>query len=337
MIVNLIDNQGHDFSSVYPIVQDRFPDLAKHSIRARYYRNSETYKAKRLNKPLITGVGPAEAPDENEVLRRAIEEYRSLLRTKNRKQQQVIAFDAGPVCLAFLADVHAGGSGVNYERLIEEAEIIRDTPGMYAVTVGDLVDQFVIGSLRNLRFTSKMSIEEEWIIARHLLGILAPKILASVSGNHDNWSSYLVGIDYFRDVLASIRPSVLYDEHDCRFRLVVGDSSWRIRVRHKWDGVSQWNITYGIERAARFDGDFDIGVGAHTHASGVTRMFNNGGCTGFAVLCGSYKEFDEYAEKEGFPKSNSGTAMPILFNESGTCVPFENVSDAAEYMEILNG
>ena len=336
-IVDLIDVQGLDFSEVYQTIQEKFPNLARHSIRARYYRSSFIYREKRDVAPIIEGVTSQEKISVEEAMQRAMEEWRRTVELRRRKQQQSITFQAGPICLVFLGDVHAGGAGVNYERLMAEVEVISQTPGMYAVIVGDLVDQFVLGTLRNKQFNSRISIEEEWIIVHHVLELLAPKILVSVAGNHDNWSSYLIGVDYFKDVLASIQPNALYDMHDCRFKVNVGQSNWMVRARHRWLGRSQWNITHGIEKAAKFDSDFDIGVGGHTHESGVTRMFNNSGSLGYAILVGSYKEVDDYAEMLGFPKPNGGTAMPLVFTENGSCIPFENVNDAAEYMELTIG
>lgn len=336
-IVDLIDVQGLDFSQAYPAIQSKYPSLARHAIRARYYRSSAEYQKRRSAAPVIEGVTSREKISVKEAMQRAYEEWHRAAELRRRKDKQSISFEAGPICLVFLADVHAGGMGVNYEKLVSEVEVISQTPGMYAVIVGDLVDQFVLGTLRNKQFNSRISIEEEWVIVRHILEFLAPKILVSVAGNHDNWSSYLIGVDYFKAILESVQPNALYDMHDCKFTINVGKSSWQVRARHKWLGRSQWNITHGIEKAAKFDQDFDIGVGGHTHESGVIRMFNNSGSMGYAILTGSYKEIDDYAEALGFPKPNGGTAMPLVFSDGGTCIPFENVNDAAEYMELAIG
>ena len=336
LIVELIDTQGYSLSEAYPLVEAIHPHLSRHAIRARYYRHSDVHKQKRIAAPVIKGVAAREKISVEQAMERAMEEWTRAVELRRRKQNQSITFKSGPVCITFLADVHAGGEGVNYERLVSEIEVISQTPGMYTVIVGDLVDQFVLGTLKNKQFSSRISIEEEWVIVHHVLSILAPKILVSVAGNHDNWSAHLIGVDYFRDVLTAVQPNALYDKHDCRFILNVGEASWRLRARHQWRGRSQWNMTQGIEKAAKFDNDFDIGIGGHTHESGVTRMFNNGGKSGIAVLCGSYKEIDDYAEFLGVPSANAGTAMPLIFLNSGSVIVFENVHDAAEYMALIN-
>jgi hypothetical protein len=234
-----------------------------------------------------------------------------------------------------MADVHAGGSGVNYDRLFYEGELVASTPGMYAALAGDLVDQFVLGNLRNLQFHSRMTIPDEWAIARGFLDLIAHKIVVSVSGNHENWSNTLIGVDYFRDVLSRVRDDVLYDTEESFFTLRVGSAKWRVKVRHKWRGTSQTNATYGIERSALFHQNFDVGIGGHTHVSGLARYFNNAGKTGLAVLCGSYKVVDEYAISLDLPVPNGETAVAVVFTESGTMITFENLVDAVEYMTKL--
>jgi hypothetical protein len=235
----------------------------------------------------------------------------------------------------FMADTHVGSSGVDYDRLFKEAELISSTPDTYLIFVGDLVDQFVLQSMSNIRFHTQMSIPEEWAIARGLLDLVAHKIVVSVAGNHDNWTNALVGIDYFKDVVANASPDALYAVHSCSFKLSVGNESWLVKARHKWRGASIHNPTYGIERASQIDRDFDIGVGAHTHVSGLVRQFNNGGQTGFAVLCGSLKEEDEFADRHGFPKANQSATIPLVFTPRGTIITYETVEDASEYMWSL--
>jgi len=287
---------------------------------------------------VISGVRAGEHPATvDDAIVRAKEEWRKTNIVSARKETQSLSFDRAPVCLVFMADVHAGSPGTDYPRVFEEAEIVSKTPGMYAVLVGDMLDQFVIGNLRNVRFYSRFALSDEWALVKGFLELLSHKVVLSVAGNHDNWSSYLIGVDYYRSVLAAIRPDALYDENDCKFSMHIPGHQWRFRIRHKWNGNSIYNPTHGVERAAKWDHDFDIGVGAHTHKSGLARPFNNAGRTGWALLCGSYKRVDDFARKIGFPKPNEAAAISLVFTEGGGVVYFDRLTDAASYMESAYG
>ncbi|RMG91144.1 MAG: hypothetical protein D6706_18520, partial [Chloroflexi bacterium] len=122
-----------------------------------------------------------------------------------------------------------------------------------------------------------------------------------------------------------------------RVDVVIGEQEpVRIKLRHKWRGSSIYNPTHAIERAAKFDkGDhFDIGVGAHTHVSGLVRMFNNGTKTGLAVQCGTYKRHDNFAEEVGFEQPNAMTAVPVVIHGRHRYTTFSTLDDALDYMNL---
>ena len=118
--------------------------------------------------------------------------------------------------------------------------------------------------------------------------------------------------------------------------LSVDGNEFRIRARHSWKGSSIYNDTHGIERASKFDkgGEFDVGIGAHTHSSGLYRQFNNGGHTGHAILCGSYKRYDDFADRHGFSKSNESAAVAMVFSEAGAWGT-NDLEIAADYMRTM--
>jgi hypothetical protein len=235
-----------------------------------------------------------------------------------------------------MADQHAGSTGTDYARIDQDVQTIVSAPGMYAVQVGDITDNFIIGKLKAIRFGAEFSIGQEWVLAKRVLKMIAPKLLVSISGNHDLWTYALTGIDYLEEVHKQLNPDILYAKFDLPFILSVGGNEFRVRVRHSWKGSSVYNDTHGIERAAKFDQgrEFDVGVGAHTHASGLYRQFNNGGRTGHAILCGSYKRFDGFADRHGFSKSNESAAVAMVFSEGGAWGT-NDLEIAADYMRTM--
>lgn len=287
------------------------------------------------------GVRANELPDEDEVYQRALAQYQKARALADRKWRQSIVWNAPAVALVFVGDQHLGDPGTDLPRCFREAELVRDTPGMYAWLMGDLLNNFVIGKLRQARDNVSLGICDEWALVRRYLRIIGPKIVGVTGGNHDHWSALLTGVDYFREVLASIAPNVLYDSDDSRVALTVGGKeaghTFKLRARHKWRGSSMWNVTHGQERAARWDDDADILVGAHTHAAGVARGFTVGGRSKVALQCGSYKahDIDSWSRQNGFPMPNSTAAVTTVLTERGEMTGFESLDLAADVIEGL--
>ena len=331
------DKQQHSWNEV----AENF-DIARETIRsaARTYRAKHPAEFVDLDTPRLLDIEGVTAeehlPDEEDVYRRACDEYEKTRKLYERKRNQHIDFDSGPVAIVEVADLHSGDVGVDYERAFAEAELIRDTPGMYVITVGDMVNNFIIGTLAQARSGTRLSIPDEWALLRRYLKIIAPKWLLAVGGNHDQWTTMLTGVDYFAEIVGQIKSRVIYDSDDVLFTLNVGDWSIPCRARHKWRGNSIYNVTHAIERAAKFDDDFLIGFGAHTHVGGYVRDMNVGGMDGKAVQAGTYKRIDGFARRMGFAKPNLSTAVAVVISpEFHSLSGFNNLYECANYMSCV--
>jgi hypothetical protein len=274
-------------------------------------------------------------PNPKEVLQRASKRFAAIKTLMDRRAKQVIRFDRGPVGIVFVADNHIGNEGVDYDRMFNEAEIIAGTPNLYVMQVGDLVDNFIVGKLMKVRMGTTINIPEEWALAKWYLDLLGPRLLGVCGGNHDAWTSAMSGIDQLRTTVASIRPGLLYNPDELQITIDVAGKQWPILVRHKWQYNSVLNPTHGIERAFERNQakPFLLGVGAHTHVSGLVRQFNAGGRTGTAVLCGSYKIYDNYAQQLGAPTPNGSTAVTIIFHPDHGLVGYDNLTLASEVLK----
>lgn len=281
----------------------------------------------------IEGVRALEAPDEETVLRRYIADYRFIAEHAARRNGQVIEFDSGPVGLALFSDLHLGAPGVDIERMLAEIKLAVDAPGMYIGFLGDLVDNMIVGRLLSLQMYNRATISDQYVLLRLVLRLAGPKLLFNVGGNHDAWTESVAGIDYFREVVAGIRPDTLYASDDARITFRVGGVDFPARFRHKWRGKSILNPTHGIERGWRYDKDFRLGVGAHNHDGSVSRTFNAGGEQGLAVQLGSYKVEDKYARAHGLPKPPSTAAAAVILDpETGSMTGFDNLMMAARVL-----
>lgn len=285
---------------------------------------------------VVEGVTAEEQlPNPKEVLRRASDKFRVIKGLMERRAKQTIRFDRYPVGIVFVADNHIGNDGVDYDRMFEEAELIASTPNLYVIQVGDLVDNFIVGKLMKVRMHTTISIPEEWALAKYYLELLGPRLLAVCGGNHDAWTSAMSGVDQLRSAVASLRPGLLYNPDELQFTVEVGGRAWPVLVRHKWQYNSVLNPTHGIERSFERNQakPFILGVGAHTHVSGLVRQFNAGGRTGTAVLCGSYKLYDSYAQQIGCATPNGSTAVTVIFHPEHGIMGYDNLNMAVEILK----
>ena len=308
---------------------------AKIRSAARYYRQNHPDEFEPIDTPKlveIEGVTPEDlVPDEASVLNRAKDDFQKVKDVYERKNNQLIKFDDGPIALVWAADHHFGDPGVDVERAFEEAKLIANTPGMWVGLGGDMTNNFIVTKLQFIRNEARMTITDEWVLMKMYIETLMEKILFSMPGNHGGWTKLLSGIDYFANIMDRLCKNALYDKHQVRFTLQVGD--WKIpcKARHKWRGSSIYNVTHAIDRSALREGDFLIGFGAHTHTGGYYRTLNVSGENGIALQSGSYKRYDEYPEELGLDRPNKSTAVAVMIvPENRSFTGFDNLQTCAD-------
>jgi hypothetical protein len=318
-------------------VREACETLRVHSRRLSPIRNAimaEGIKAVQNAMPTITGVTANEPKDIDEIKRRAIYDFKQRNNLEDRKLNQTIRIPFGPACIVFTGDVHFGNVGTDVARVFAEHDLIKSMPNTYLISMGDLLDNFIIGNLRGVHAKSRSSISDQWALAEVLLRSMEDKLIGVVGGNHEAWSNLLSNVD----VLSKIVPKgPLYDSDEIRVTLKVGPHEYRVRARHKWKGYSMFNPTHGQEKSEKFDArGFDIFIGAHTHQGSMAREFITGdGERKLAIQTGAYKMFDEYARTEGFPGNDGSTASAIILFEDGGWMTTSSLDHAAKVMRAF--
>ncbi len=95
-----------------------------------------------------------------------------------------VHFPSGPIAISVISDQHiAPGTACDFKRMREDAELIRDTPGFYAVFGGDGVDNHI--KHRSALIGANSTPDEQWKLFDYYLQLFGDKILAIISGNHD--------------------------------------------------------------------------------------------------------------------------------------------------------
>jgi hypothetical protein len=208
---------------------------------------------------------------------------------------------------------------------------------MYCVLLGDAVDNFIPPKLAGeIRTGTRLTITDEMGIVKEYLSILAPKIKAVVSGNHEGWTKQMAGIDYFRDVLALIAPDCLYDPFNVWATVTLGDFSRRMAISHHWRGKSMYNPMHAFIRARKMDGKrFDFGFGAHTHRCGAYQSFPDEGETVLALLAGAYKIVDDLSQRLNLEAPNKATAISVMLDaREHAMIPLDDLGLAARLTRL---
>jgi hypothetical protein len=199
--------------------------------------------------------------------------------------------------------------------------------------MGDVVDQFILGRLISENWKPSLPVAEQWWLAEEYIQGFLDRLLAVNAGNHDAWAQKASGMDRMRDITPD---GVLYDADTIRATVQVGEKEFRIWTRHKWRGKSMYNMTHGQERGVRFDSPrFDVYVGAHNHVGAVARELIHDGSRKIAIQTGSYKEHDDYADAEGFPRNDASTACALILHEDGGFHAMSDIKAALNFMQVV--
>ena len=276
------------------------------------------------------------AKEMEETYKRYIQTTQKAKKKRNRRRKQNIFFDRGPICIVCASDFHIGSENTDMARLDADIELINKTPGMYLGIHGDVLDNYIVGRLALLNMGRDNSIKTEWELATYFLKKASPKLLWNVSGNHDNWTTKVSGLDFLADTISHIKKNVLYHSDQLYFTVTAGKVVYRFLVRHKWRGNSQWNPLHAIWKHPKFDDKpFDVGIGGHTHASGVYGTFNHNGQASLGILSGAYKRDDSFAVEQGFPAPNDKCAIAVILDDKGNKFACDSLEAAADYMGAL--
>lgn len=131
---------------------------------------------------------------------------------------------------------------------------------------------------------------------------------------------------------------LLYDKYEIYFTVELDRTPFVFKVRHKWKGHSDYNVTHPIEKSERFgDVDFDIGIGGHTHNGTLIRPFHYRNRLVYSVLIGTYLMDDRYSVQLGYNntggKYNTGCGALMLW-PNGYIQGWEILEMAIDYLKF---
>ena len=229
-----------------------------------------------------------------------------------------------PIAISFISDQHIATNGaVDLKQMYADAELIRDTPGVWAMLGGDGIDNAI--KHRSALVNSGTKPSDDWRLFNNYMAVMGYKTLAVISGNHCNWSVQFAGIDLVAHLAKMNKVHYSPDHVIMNLRLdgAAGTQDYTIAMRHKYRYHSNFNLGHAVKRMwEQGDDDFDVGCICHNHpAGGHVESFTKHKKLRWAVRPGSYQVQTGYSRGEGYPLSGQ-TCPTVIFH------PFERRMDA---------
>jgi len=247
----------------------------------------------------------------------------------------------GPYGVVGLPDHHLNNLGTNLARALEDAEFIANHPALFAVGIGDWLDNFIVGRLERERRKDIMSHSDAWRLLEYYVTILAPKLIAGISGNHMDWSTEAGGVDLMKKLFEDHGLGAIYDPDQVRVRLTSPNGAQFTHLaRHKYKGSSRFNPMHAImvHILERWEGE-DVIWGGHIHQAGhasVEKRWLGESKVVHGIQLGAYKIIDGYAKREHFrPSQPFLVPMTLHDPDAGTTMFFEDMHQGVKYLDLL--
>lgn len=203
-----------------------------------------------------------------------------------------------PVAVSFLTDIHFGSKGVDYDLLQTHIDTIAQTPNMFVLVGGDIIDAFNSAKHPTGISGDALPVDEQLEAMADILLTLdrAGKLGGFQAGNHDHWSD--VAGYRFERFLSELNCPVFSGAGNIN-TIVNGGQMYRIFWSHTHWGGSRLNVTNASKRALQFSSPHaDIALLGHTHQASA-ESFDIAGEKKVAVVGGTYKLHDGYGAKWG--------------------------------------
>ena len=200
----------------------------------------------------------------------------------------------GPIGILHFGDPHVDDDGTDIGLLERHAQLVRETPGLFAANVGDTTNSWV-GRLAKLYAEQSTSASQAWRLAEWFVG-LCPW-LYMIGGNHDLWNGA-------GDPLKWITRAhgTMYRPSECRVELQFpNEAKVRVNARHDFSGSSIWNPAHGPMKALTMGVRDHVAIAGHKHESAYAVLKDpETSITMHAIKVASYKTYDRYAKERGF-------------------------------------
>jgi len=242
--------------------------------------------------------------------------------------------DDEPIVISFISDQHIdSGSAVCLKRMREDAELIKETPNVYALLGGDGVDNHIRHRAAVLAARSQPT--DQWKMYDHYLQIFDGKILAMISGNHDAWTFQHAGVDMVQRIAEA--QKICYAPAEAHMDIKMGSYTYKVSFRHQYRMNSSFNETHSVKQWLRHgEVQFDVGCVCHHHTPAMEEALVAGQHR-FFCRPGSYQLTSHYSRQYGYNLTTPTCPSVVLYPNERKMVGFYNIRDAVKWVRMELG
>lgn len=148
---------------------------------------------------------------------------------------KIIKKDLGPdfqeIQIKLLADLHIGDATFDEKLLDIEIKEILETPNMFTILNGDLINNAIVGSPSDI-YGEVYNPEEQLDILIKKFSPIKHKILGVSQGNHEFRTYRQTGIDVLKLFCVSLGIRDIYDAEGALLFVSFGKNKYREKIRH---------------------------------------------------------------------------------------------------------
>lgn len=193
--------------------------------------------------------------------------------------------EADEIVVVFVGDLHMGSWAVDYDLLVKITEEIINTPNLYVVLLGDLLQMAI--KLRGCLEVSDNALPPKWQMRflESWLNDIKHKVIASTWDNHSVMrEENATGFSQYSNIFAR---HVIYHDNIGHLDVQVRDQTYKMAVAHFFRGRTIYNPCHGQMRYMRMvANDREICAAGDSHTPGIVE-YEEGGKPRIALNCGS--------------------------------------------------
>jgi hypothetical protein len=327
-------DEGKSWTETAAAVARFFPDLNQkqvwEKVRTRL-RSTKQYKTR--GKVTFEDRKDPTEQDVDAYFAQLISINNAAMRLEQKQNKATIGIaDDKPILLIHWGDWHIGDKGVEYERLDEDATLIAETDGLYAIGQGDYKGN--ASALVHPQSTQEViapSDMQDRVVMR-IVERTREKYIAMIRGCHDDWDKRLANKDFVQALCDICGAVNLW--HGGIINLTVGEVEYRIGARHKYKNESGLNTTNTQRNFVNEFGHCDIVAVAHKHFCEMHQTERMGEKTIY-LRSGSYKRYDEYGQKLAGYEGIYGVPGVILYPDRKEMLPVRDLRRAIDLLYKL--
>lgn len=252
----------------------------------------------------------------------------------------------GPVAIMQMSDVHIGSPQCDVATLIAHIKLLKKHPNLFCILDGDITEWAISERMLDAVLGQVGPPQEQLRVFQAIVSDLTSKLVAVVTGNHDERGFRMGGADVFEFIMSNVKGRGVYmrDGGTLRIKMRGAEYTWRVYHGDGIKGNSMYSHTAAMARNARHEQSWsDVASLGHTHAP-ETRVMLEPRAPGepkqLSVLLrsGTYKTLgdEQYVDRMGYGE-HPYVSMPavIFFPDRKVMLPFFRVEEAVAVLEAL--